>query len=122
MQKFYLMDDSKRIRILVQDPKLHTLSVLTTLDLCKKDKELLKQTPFDEFAVSPGCIHWDNKALFMIDNKQKDNPTWYSFDVMIKNYEYVSGPKAANGSGQIYYMQNYTGVDDDEEDDLGAVS
>lgn len=109
------MDDSKRVRVLVQDAKTQCLSILTIMDLCKKDKELLKQTAFDEYAVSPGCIHWDCRALHMIENKQKDNPTWESFEVMIKGYEYIAGPKSAKGSGQIFYMESYIAADDDEE-------
>ena len=34
-----MMDNSKRVRVLEQDPKTHGLSVLTTLELCTADKE-----------------------------------------------------------------------------------
>lgn len=37
--KFYLMDNSKKVRVLEQDPKTHGLSVSTTLELCIADKE-----------------------------------------------------------------------------------
>ena len=37
--KFYMMDDSKKVRVLVQDPKTHNLSIQTTLELCVFDKE-----------------------------------------------------------------------------------
>lgn len=85
------------------------------MELCKGDKEFINKTPFDEYAVSNGCIHNGGKAFYMIENKQKDNPTWYSFDVMIRQYEFVSGPKSAKGSGQIYFMEKYAVVDDDKK-------
>lgn len=70
------MDGQKRVRVLVQDPKTYELSLLTTNDLCKKDRESLKQNSFDEFGISPGIIHWHNKAMYMLENKAKDNATW----------------------------------------------
>ena len=115
--KFYMMDDSKRVRILVQDPKNHTLSVVTTLDLLKEDKEKLRQVPFDEFIITPGCVHWDNYAFNLIENKTKDNPTWACVNLDIKGYETVSGPKNATGAGQMFFIQEYTGVGDNDDDD-----
>ena len=60
--------------------------------------------PFDEFIITPGCIHWKNFAFNMIENKTKDNPTWASVLLGLKGYEIVSGPKDATGTGQMFYV------------------
>jgi hypothetical protein len=113
------MDESKRIKVLVQDPKTKLLSVETTMDLCKSDKEMIEKTPFDEYAVSPGVVHWNNLAFTMIESKTRDNPTWYSSDVMLKGYECIAGPKRAYGSGLIYYVESYQGIEaDDDENEV----
>jgi hypothetical protein len=113
------MDETKRIKVLVQDPKTKLLSVETTMNLCKSDREMIERTPFDEYAVSPGVVHWNNLALTMIESKTRDNPTWYSSDVMLKGYECIAGPKRAYGSGLIYFVESYLGIgaDDDETED-----
>lgn len=114
MNKFYLMDEQRRVKVLVPDPKTKQLVLETTLDLCKIDKEEIDKTPFDEWAVSPGVIHWNGIAMTMIESKTQDNPTWHQYDVMMDRYEHVSGPKHAQGSGQIYYIEKYKDVEDDE--------
>ena len=113
------MDETKRIKVLVQDPKTKLLSVETTMNICKSDREMIERTPFDEYAVSPGVVHWNNLALTMIESKTRDNPTWYSSDVMLKGYECIAGPKRAYGSGLIYFVESYLGIgaDDDETED-----
>ena len=43
--------------------------------------------------------------MFMLNTKSQDNPTWARFDVAIKCYECIAGPKTANGMGHIYYIE-----------------
>jgi hypothetical protein len=55
----------------------------------------------------------------MIESKTRDNPTWYSSDVMLKGYECIAGPKRAYGSGLIYYVESYQGIEaDDDENEV----
>lgn len=77
------------------------------MDLCKVDRELIEKTAFDEYAVSPGVIHWNQYAFTLIESKVRDNPTWYNENVMLQGYECIAGPKRAYGSGLIYYVENY---------------
>jgi len=51
--------------------------------LCKVDKEIIERTSFDEYAVSPGVVHWNNFAFTMIESKTRDNPTFFSTDLML---------------------------------------
>lgn len=113
-KKFYLMDESKRVKVLVQDPKTMLLSVEKTMDLCKIDSELIEKTAFDEYSVSPGVIHWKKYAFTLIESKFRDNPTWYNQIVTLQGYEFIAGPKSAYGSGLIYYVENYCGIDADD--------
>jgi hypothetical protein len=46
-----------------------------------------------------------NVAMFMLNGKSQDNPTWARFDVALKGYECIAGPKIANGMGHIYYVE-----------------
>lgn len=84
--KFYVMDEHKRIKVLVPDPKTKQLELDRTMDLCKHDKEEIDKTPFDEYSVSPGVVHWNGIVMTMIDSKARDNPTWYQMDVILDGY------------------------------------
>ena len=99
------MDDTKRIRVLVQDQLTKAFSLMTTLDLCKADKEDFERSPFDEFTVSPGMIHYNNKTYTMIENKTRDNYTWQSLETILPSYDYLSGPSKIKNSGMIFYVQ-----------------
>lgn len=81
------MDDSKRVKFLKPDPKTKKLDLIQTYELPKIDKEKLDQTPFDEYAVSAGVLHWNDRAIPLLASKAQDNPTWASIDVMLKNYD-----------------------------------
>ena len=72
--------------------------------LCQIDKEDFDRTPFYEFTVSPGTIHYNNKIYTMIESKNRDNPTWYSLDVMLPSYQHIAGPANINNSNMIYYV------------------
>ena len=98
------MDDTKRIRVLGQDQQTKTCYLQTTLDLCKNDKDDFDRTPFDEYTVSPGMIHYNLKTYTMIENKTRDNFTWQSLDVMLPSYDYLSGPSGIKNSGMIFYV------------------
>lgn len=54
----------------------------------------------------------------MLDSKTKDNATWASVGLTINGYETVAGPKEATGSGLNFYISEYTGIDEDDTDDL----
>jgi hypothetical protein len=101
------MDDTKRVRVLQQDPQTFACSLLTTLIVCQKDKEDFDRTPFDEYTVTTGMIHYNNKTYTMIDNKTRDNNTWLSFETLLPSYDYLSGPSNIKGSGMIYYVQAF---------------
>ena len=103
--KFYMMDNSKQVSVLVQDPKTDGLSVLKTLGLCAADKKSILKQPFAEFDVSEGAIYYGNKAIFLLKNKTGDNSTVASFNFSLEGYDCIAGPKTANGSGNIYYVQ-----------------
>jgi hypothetical protein len=44
-------------------------------------------------------------VFFMLKSKTQDNPTWAAADISFKGYDCIAGPKTANGSGQIYYVE-----------------
>ena len=52
-------------------------------------------------------IHYNNKIYTMIDNKNRDNPTWHSLDIMLPSYEYIAGPANISNSDMIYYIQYF---------------
>lgn len=99
------MDDTRRIRVLKQNETSHMLELDSMLDLCQQDKATLSEIPFDEYAISPGVLHWCDLYMTLIDSKQRDNPTWYSSDFSITNYEQLCGPQKAINSGLIYSIE-----------------
>jgi hypothetical protein len=113
-KRFYLMDEKKKIKVLVPDSKTKQLTVEATFDLCRAEKEEIDKTPFDEYSVSPGVVHWNGNVMTMLDSRAQDNPTWYQQDVMLEGYKHIAGPKQALGSGQIYYIEQYKDIEDEE--------
>lgn len=48
----------------------------TTLELPEKDANTIVYTDFDEYCISEGCLHTNDKLFFLIESKSMDNPTW----------------------------------------------
>ena len=67
--------------------------------------------------MSAGVIHWNGKAIFMSENKITNSSTFSSMDCMIKGYECIAGPKESHGTGLVFFVEGYTGIDDDDDDD-----
>lgn len=112
LQKFYLMDATKRIRVLSLNSFTNKFVLEQTLDLCSKDKSLISYTDFDEFTISSGCLHWNKYAFQMIESKAKDNPTWEGEVITIEDYKWVSGPVISKKTGLVLYKQSIIEGDD----------
>lgn len=74
--QYYLMDASRRVKVLAMDPVKDKLYLKQTLDLHPEDKERLDQVDFDEFMISNGVLHWNDLMFFLIETKARENPTW----------------------------------------------
>jgi hypothetical protein len=91
----------------------------STLELPEKDLNAIVYADFDEYSISDGVLHYNDRLYFLLDSKAKDNPTYASEAIMIENHMHVSGPRYAKEAGMIWYMQQYVqlGGEDDTEDD-----
>jgi len=115
---FYIMDDTKKIRVLKPNPDNYMWKQTMTFDIPEKDALAIVYADYDEYTISDGVLHANEKMYFLLDSKAKDNATWASEDVMIENHLHVSGPNYAKESGLIWYMQQYASkIADTEEDD-----
>lgn len=103
---------------------------LNTLELPQKDANSIVYADFDEYAISDGVLHSNDRMYFLLNSKSKDNATWASEEIMIDNHLHVSGPRYAKESGLIWYMQSYAtnlqeessgGDDEDFFDIAGSV-
>ena len=74
--KFFIMDDKKKIRRLVQDPINFQLKIDTTLELLPRDQLAINYSEFDEFVMSDSLVHWDDNVIFLSESKRKDTYTW----------------------------------------------
>ena len=74
--KFFIMDDKKKIRKLVQDPINFQLKIDTTLELLPRDQLAINYSEFDEFVMSDSLVHWDDNVIFLSESKRKDTYTW----------------------------------------------
>ena len=83
---FYLMDEKKKIRKLVQDTKTFMLKQDTTLEISKKDMINLKYTDFDEYFISSELMHWDHKTMYYFENQNNDDFTWGECNIMAENH------------------------------------
>lgn len=103
--QFYLMDDQKKIRLCEPNNDTQMWKQINTLELPERDMNAIVYNDFDEYCVSDGVLHTNEKLYFLLDSKAMDNPTWASQDFMIENHLHVSGPRYAKESGMIWYMQ-----------------
>ena len=108
--QFYLMDDQKKIRLLEPNPENYMWTLKTTLELPLKDQQSIVYADFDEYCISDGVLHANDRMYFLLDSKTKDNPTYASEEIMIDNHLHISGPRYAKESGMIWYMQQHTQV------------
>ena len=116
---FYLMDEKKKIRKLVQDPTTFILKQDTTLELSKKDMLSMKYSDFDEFVMSSELMHWDNRIMFLSESQNKDDYTWGECQIMAEDHKFIQGPKVAKGTGMIFYLEKYESLGLNEEEDAG---
>jgi len=107
LDKFYLMDEKKKVRCLVKDEHTGKLVLEKEYELCKLDQGKISYTDFDEFSISNGCLHWNAYVFFLIDNVAKDNPTWSSESVMAENFAWVAGPRLSKKTGLILYKESF---------------
>lgn len=103
--QFYIMDDQKKIRLCEANKETNKFKQLTVLELPERDANAIVYAEFDEYTVSDGVLHSNEKMYFLLDSKAKDNATWASEEIMIDNHLHVSGPRYAKESGLIWYMQ-----------------
>ena len=102
--QFYIMDDSKKVRVLKPDADTYMWNLVETLELPERDKNTIVYADFDEYSISADVLHYNDK-LYFLRNKATDDPTWASEAVMVDNHLHVSGPRYAKESGLIWYMQ-----------------
>ena len=86
---FYLMDDKKKIRKLIQDPYTFILKQDSALELSKKDMLSMKYSDFDEFVVSSELMHWDNRIMFLFESQNKDDYTWGESKIVAKDHKFI---------------------------------
>ena len=102
---FYLMDEKKKVRRLTQDPLNFSLKMDTTLEMLPQDQLTVKYSEFDEFIMSDGLMHWDDRIIFLSEQKRKDAYTWGQSKIMAENHKFIQGPKKAKGTGMVYYLE-----------------
>jgi hypothetical protein len=86
---FYIMDEKKQLKKLVQDEKSHQLRVDMTLEVLPGDKNSLYYDAFDEFLVSDEAMHWNDKVFYFSEQKKKDNFTWGQSQIMALDHKHV---------------------------------
>ena len=112
---FYLMDEKKKVRRLLQDPLTFALRMDTTLEMLAQDQLTVKYSEFDEFIMSDGLMHWDDRIIFLSEQKRKDAYTWGQSKIMAENHKFIQGPKRAKGTGMVYYLEQYDGALQDDQ-------
>ena len=63
--KFFVMDDKKKVRRLIQDPITFQLRLDTNLEMLSQDQRFISYSEFDEFIVADNLIHWDDSVIFV---------------------------------------------------------
>ena len=115
------MDETKKIRVLEQNTETYMLRQQTTFELREVDAAGLMYTDFDEYTVSGGVLHTNEKVFFLLETKAKDNLTWASSLFMIDSHKHVAGPRKAMFTGMIYFMEKYVSIEGaDSQQDQGG--
>ena len=91
--QFYMMDDQKKVRLCEPNKETYMWKQLTTLELPEIDAYNIVYSDYDEYSISNGVLHTKEKMCFLLDSRAKDNPTYASINVMMKNHSHVSGPR-----------------------------
>lgn len=116
---FYIMDDMKKIRVLKPNEENYNWVQESVLELPAADAKSIIYSDFDEYCISDGVLHYNDRMFFMIDQRSKDNETWAAQNVMLENHLCISGPRYAKESGLIWYIQqNASSLNDHVTPDL----
>jgi hypothetical protein len=74
--QFYMMDDQKKVRVFTANSKTFMWKQTNLLELTENDANGIVYADFDEYAVSDGVLHQNDKLYFLLESKSMDNPTW----------------------------------------------
>lgn len=72
------MDDQKKVRVLHANTETNMWKQVNTLELPERDANKLVYADFDEYCVSEGVLHCNDKLYFLLESKSMDNATWAS--------------------------------------------
>ena len=64
--RFYLMDDQKKVRVLKANAETFMWKQTNILELPEKETSEIVYADFDEFAVSEGVLHTNKKLYFLL--------------------------------------------------------
>lgn len=118
--KFYLMDQSRKIKVLKIDPIKDEMFQESTLELPAKDREQILHVDFDEYMISSGCLHWNDQAFYLIDSKARDNDTWLGCNLFLEGFQQNAGPRRIKNSGLGLYQISFD--NDNQQTDDGPVN
>jgi len=113
--QFYLMDEQKKVRVLSANSETYMWKQTNILELPERDANGIVYADFDEYTVSDGVLHFNDKLYFLLESKSMDNPTWASEQIMFDNHLHISGPRYAKESGLIWYMQQHAKMEDEDK-------
>ena len=111
--QFYIMDDQKKVRVIEPNKETHMWKQKMTYELTEKDAQEIYYCDYAEYAVSGNIIHLDKRMYYLLESKSKDVPTWASSNFMLDYHVYVSGPKYAQRSGLIWYVEQRAIMEDE---------
>jgi len=104
---FYIMDDTKKIRVLKPDIETNMWKQKETYELRSVDYSNFVHSDFDEYSISEGVLHSNDHMYYLLDSASKDNETYAKSQIMLDNHLHVSGPCYAKSSGMIWYIQHF---------------
>lgn len=104
---FYLMDDKKKVRVLKPNEDNHMWTQDNTFELPAADAKQIIYSDFDEYCISDGVLHYNDRMFYLLDSRAKDNDTWASANIMLENHLHVSGPRYAKETGAIWYIEQF---------------
>lgn len=54
--------------------------------------------------MSSELFHWDERMMYLHEQKNKDPYTWGESKIMHPNHDFIAGPKVAKGTDMVYYL------------------
>ena len=99
---FYIMNDVKHVLVLQEDKHTKLWELISTKELMKEDAIRIRYSDFDEFAISPKNLHYQDNLFYLFNTSQEQSPNFKYGLYNVPKHNVTYGPVHGRDTGMIW--------------------